>query len=243
MMKRIISLCVSVVLLLAILPNAYASTTVLQIDKIVCDKDTTVDVPIRISGNTGIAGAVIKIFYDNNLALTDVKRGDAFGKLTFTPPAKMTSNPITLLWDGIDEDNSNGVIAILTFKVPNEANGNYRIYATYDTGGIYDGNLNDIDLSLIEGGITISNEEQVSEIDININSQYDIKLPLNQSEKGNVYIALYVDLGKLFELKIYPISENIVSQFSKINSGKRIKVMCWDNETLQPQCNSVEINL
>ena len=98
-------------------------------------------------------------------------------------------------------------------------------------------------MSLIEGGITISNEEQVSEIDININSQYDIKLPLNQSEKGNVYIALYDDQGKLIELKIYPISENIVTQLSKINTGKRIKVMCWDNETLQPQCNSVEINL
>ena len=241
-MKKIISMYLGLALFFGLFANAYAFETALQIDRVVCEHGTTVDVPIRISGNTGIAGAVIKVFYDNMLTLTDVNKGDSFDKLTFTPPAKLTSNPITLLWDGIDADNSNGVIAILTFSVPND-DGNYRIYATYEAGGIYDGNLNDVDVELVEGGITISAEEQVSEINVNINSEYDIQLYLNQIGKGNVYIALYDYQNKLAELKIYPISENITAELEKLNNGHHIKVMCWDGDTLQPMCSCEKINL
>ena len=242
-MKKIISTIVGTILLLSILPNVYASGTVLQIDTVACSKGTTVDVPIRISGNTGIAGAVIKVFYDNDLTLTNVRTGDTFNTLTFTPPAKMTSDPITLLWDGINEDNSNGVIAILTFSVPNEDSGNYRIYSTYEVGGIYDGNLDDIDISLVDGGITISNGEQVSEINVNINSRYSVDLPVNYSENGIVYIALYNLEGKLIELKTCPISEIIPTELNLINMGKSIKLMCWDSVTLQPMCSYVQILL
>ena len=242
-MKKIISTIVGTILLLSILPNVYASGTVLQIDTVACSKGTTVDVPIRISGNTGIAGAVIKVFYDNDLTLTNVRTGDTFNTLTFTPPAKMTSDPITLLWDGINEDNSNGVIAILTFSVPNEDSGNYRIYATYEVGGIYDGNLDDIDISLVDGGITISNGEQVSEINVNINSRYSVDLPVNYSENGIVYIALYNLEGKLIELKTCPISEIIPTELNLINMGKSIKLMCRDSVTLQPMCSYVQILL
>lgn len=138
-----------------LIDNAYASETTISVGHVVSKQCDTIDVPISISGNSGISGAVIKIKYDEKLTLTNVKKGDAFSSMVFTPPADMNQNPCTLLWDGLEADNTNGTIAVLTFSAPDTNDVIYGVYADYDDGGIYDGNLNDVHVFLRDGLVEI----------------------------------------------------------------------------------------
>ena len=52
----------------------YADEVQISIDDINAEGGQTVEVPIILSGNTGICGANINIFYDKNLKLIDITK-------------------------------------------------------------------------------------------------------------------------------------------------------------------------
>ena len=116
----------------------------------------TVSVTIDISNNPGIAGAILKLAHAEELILTNIEVGEALNTLTFTPPANLSKNPCTLLWDGIDGDSSNGTLLTLTFTISETAElGDYAITLSYTAGDIYDGSLNDIDVVINNGKISV----------------------------------------------------------------------------------------
>ncbi len=155
----IIFVCI-IIISLALLVCAQGIT--LSVGNIQASSGESVTVPVSISGNTGIAGAVLSVTYDSSLTLTNVTSGEAFSSLTFTKPGNLGANPINLTYDGQDADTSNGIIAYLTFSMPENASGNYPISLSYNYGDVYDNDLNDLTLSLVDGAICAEQEAETS---------------------------------------------------------------------------------
>lgn len=126
----------------------------LTVASVTAGEEEMIDVPVSIANNTGICGATILISYDSALALTAVNAGTALNHLVLTKPGSLIASPVKLLWDGVDADQSNGEIVILTFRKP-EQDGIYAITASYKSGDIIDGDLNPVELDIVAGSITV----------------------------------------------------------------------------------------
>lgn len=75
----------------------------------------------------------------------------------FTPPGKLTANPVNFVWDGTDADTSEGCILELTFRVADTVSpGDYKIHMSYQKGDVLDNDLEDIDLTLQDGAVTVA---------------------------------------------------------------------------------------
>lgn len=132
--------------------------TTITVDSVTASiKDENIIVPIKIENNTGICGATLTINYDDNLVLKDIAGGSGFSSLNMTPPGKYSENPITILWDGVDNDTTNGEIAVLTFTSLKKA-GTYNIEVTSTKGGIIDGDLKPVQVTLVNGTVTVKEE-------------------------------------------------------------------------------------
>ncbi|MBR1822345.1 MAG: leucine-rich repeat protein [Clostridia bacterium] len=115
----------------------------------------SVQVPIQFNNaGKGICGATIRLSLSSGLKLTNIQSGSAFSTLVLTKPGDLATSTPTLLWDGMEEDQSSGEIAVLTFEVPEEA-GTYEIIASCKAGDVIDGNLNDVEVAFVSGGITV----------------------------------------------------------------------------------------
>lgn len=118
--------------------------------------NTTVEVDILVKNNPGVAGAKLKISYDNRLTLIETIKGEAFDELDYTEPAII--NPCYLNWDSLDNvANNDGVIATLKFNVQDNIDSGevLEIICSYEPGHIYDTDLNDIDFDIKNGSVTI----------------------------------------------------------------------------------------
>lgn len=144
--------------------------------------DTNVVVSITISNNPGICGMLLKISYDQRLSLIDVQKGDALPALTLADFAVPYINPLNASWDGITSDYSDGDVLKLTFNVPENAEaGNYNIIVSYESGDVYDDDLNDLSLNLSNGYITVKST--------NIHEHSMKKVPAKDADcitKGNI---------------------------------------------------------
>ena len=227
-MKKYFCVICTVMILFCLTSVVNASNTEITIGNILASQGETVDVPITISGNTGIAGAVIKITYDENLVFNGATSGSAFSSLTFTPPNDLSIKPVTLLWDGIDSDNTNGTIAILSFIVPNKS-GTFNISANYDNGGIYDGDLNDINVKITNGKITVSGGAYII---ASGKSPINIQLQSENSINGIVLVGLYDNKNNLIELKTYNAGSTITAYTENANKAAYAKVMWWNSMSL-----------
>jgi len=169
-MKRLISLLctISVLCTMCLMVPASAAGTTLTVDTVsvnVGDAVTSVDVPIILSGNSGICGMSFRVSYDTALTLTALTVGDALSTLDYTKPKTLDANPLKLLWDGVDNDYDNGEVIVLTFDVPTNKSGEYAISLSYDAGDIYNGDMDDVDVSCVAGKINVtetSTEEEVT---------------------------------------------------------------------------------
>lgn len=88
-----------------------SSTTSIFAEDIAVAVNEEILVPIKISNNTGICGATLSVSYDDSLSLKSISTGDAFSSLIMTKPGNLTANPFNLVFDGIEADTTNGVIA------------------------------------------------------------------------------------------------------------------------------------
>ena len=130
----------------------------ITIAQVTAGEEETVDLPVTISNNTGICGATIAFSYDRALTLTAVQAGTALKGLVLTKPGDLSASPVKLLWDGVEADHSNGDIAILTFRMPDQP-GTYEVNAGYVPGDAIDGDLNPVNLNIISGSIIVESTE------------------------------------------------------------------------------------
>ncbi len=164
MKNRIVSLLLVAVMVLSYIPvsaltafaaSNYDNPTLIVESKYSAD-NTSVDVSISIANNPGVAGAKIKITYDNRLTLIAATNGTAFEILDYTAPALI--NPCYLNWDSLDQvSTDDGIIAVLSFNVtegitPGEE---LLIKCSYESGDIYDTNLHDLSFDVVDGIVTI----------------------------------------------------------------------------------------
>lgn len=120
----------------------------------------TLSVAVKVKNNPGILGMTLTLSYDDSaLTLIDASSGSAVSDvLAFTKPGRY-ANPCNFTWDGIeltDKQIEDGEILKLTFEVADNAkNGTYPISITYDEDSIFDKDLSSVDISVINGSVTI----------------------------------------------------------------------------------------
>ena len=161
-MKKIytlISCLVLAIMALGMNVNASTGSTIISVDKVVAGEESSVRVPVKIMNNEGLVGATITIEYDQALTLQSIDSGDAFSSLTMTKPGDLTEKKINIVWDGMEEDSSNGVIAVLNFSKPKKA-GSYDVKISYEDGGIIDGNLQPVEVTMYNGSITVKGSSE-----------------------------------------------------------------------------------
>lgn len=136
---------------------AFSANPSLMVLEMLASAGETVTVPVVVQANPGIAGAKFTMVYDPSLTLTDAKSGTAFSALDYTGPGKFMS-PCSFTWDSESgEVTENGTVLELTFTVPEDAvsGQSYAINCAYTEGDIYDENLGNVTLEVINGMITV----------------------------------------------------------------------------------------
>ena len=116
-----------------------------------------VTVRLDLSANKGISNMRLQLSYPAGFTLENIQKGDALSTLFFTPPGKLTANPVNFVWDGTDADTSEGCILELTFRVADTVSpGDYKIHMSYQKGDVLDNDLEDIDLTLQDVDVTVA---------------------------------------------------------------------------------------
>ena len=256
-MLKYISKILSLVLTLTLLVSANittvnASTAVtLTASNVSCEAGNEVEVPIILSGNTnGVMGLTFSFSYDSKLTLVSASRGSdlpiSFG---FTPQNDyLTANPCKIVIDGIDADGFNGTVVILKFKAPENETGSFEINLSYAVGDIYDGNLDDIDVTIVNGSININSSESTpteptlitaNELRNGNTVTLDAILSSPDSLSGTVIAASYDEDNLMIDVQTYNASSEIDISLDYTN-GNYVKIMWWDMDTLTPYTVSVQ---
>ncbi|WP_337594418.1 leucine-rich repeat protein [Vescimonas sp.] len=116
----------------------------------------TVTVKVDLSANKGISNMRLQMSYPEGFTLESIQKGDALSTLFFTPPGKLTANPVNFVWDGTEADMSEGCILELTFRIADTvAVGEYSISLSYQKDDVLDGSLEGIDLTLQSGTVSV----------------------------------------------------------------------------------------
>lgn len=208
---------------------------VITIGKVTADSYGSVDVPVYMTGNTGICGTTLKIAYDEALTLTGITKGDALTNLIMTKPGNLSANPFNLVFDGIEEDATNGLFFTLTFTAP-QNDGVYDITATYEEGDIVNGDLMPVDVLIEKGNITVSS----GNIEVIIGDQ-TVTLPSINEASGDIYIAFYKDSGNMTSAKVFDLKSTEFIVEADLNATYA-KVFCWTDD-LVPLCEEQKITL
>lgn len=165
MKKRIISLVLTILLLVSLLPSsiiapvfaAGAEATTLAVDEAWGEPGGTVDVYVKVKNNTGIAGAYITAEYDSKLTLVSARSGDAFSSLDFTAPGTY-ANPCKFVWDSENtEVNDNGTLLVMTFRISEDSTAGERLPVdiSYEYGDIYNADLKSLDVAVENNSVLV----------------------------------------------------------------------------------------
>ena len=163
--KKALSILLALVMIMTLLPTvAFAAGLTVTVDKTEVDNvaGTTVTIPVSLANNPGIASARITVSFDKSaLVFVKAEAKDTFG-LTFTPPQAQTANDtgsFFLAWFGINESNSNGEIAVLTFEVAEGATaGEKALVATVGEDDFCDTDMKSLPVTVVSGSITLKDK-------------------------------------------------------------------------------------
>ena len=119
----------------------------------------TVTVNVTVTNNPGILGATLTVDFDDALSLVSASSGEAFSTLTMTKPGDLQP-PCNFVWDGqelSDSDIKDGIILSLEFKIPENAepDTSYPITFSYIDGDILNAGMQPIDVSIVNGEISV----------------------------------------------------------------------------------------
>ena len=160
-MKKALSLllciCMAVTMLSGLTLAAGGMT--LTVPQPVALPGDTVEVPLKLSGNPGIASMRLKVGYDASVltlqsAEIDPAFADVAGAIT---QVNTNGNPAVLLWLVADKEvNVNGVFATLTFTVSKNApEALSPLTIAFEPDDIYNSNEVPISLTVAQGGVNV----------------------------------------------------------------------------------------
>lgn len=127
-----------------------------QVESVTGKPGDEVKVKINLKNNPGIASLKFDVSYDEILTLEDVELSDAFTYATTPQPYK---NPQTIsMMSPLSEVTVNGTVATLTFLISESAEDGYEanVSLTYDPEDIFDGDLNNLDVKMVDGTVSVS---------------------------------------------------------------------------------------
>lgn len=122
---------------------------------------STVSITVNLQNNPGIWGMDLAVNYDKSqLTLTNVTNGTVFSSSEWMQ-GSLTGDKYILSYEasGFEDNTTNGVLATLEFTVNENATVDSfsDISLSYNTGDIINVNFDDIEMSVVSGGINITN--------------------------------------------------------------------------------------
>ena len=144
----------------ALMPQSTSGTPTFSVSNEVGKSGESVTVTVSVADNPGIIAAYLDISYDiNSLTLTNVTNGTVMSDSNFS--TTLNVSPYCLNWDESSKsgnNTNNGVLATMTFMISESCpNGVLPITLSYETGNVYDTDLNDVAFTVENGSITVSN--------------------------------------------------------------------------------------
>ena len=163
-MKKTLALLLTISILLVCMPlhvfaaeKSSADAPTLTVESSYAAPGSEVDVAVSISGNPGIYGTILTFTFPSQLTLLSATKGTAFANLDISLP-DATSYPYTIVCDGVDKPaTDDGIILTFRFKVADNAayNSTLTVAASYLPGDVVDSELKDLDLNIVNGGVTV----------------------------------------------------------------------------------------
>ncbi|MBQ7985789.1 MAG: hypothetical protein IJ304_00805 [Clostridia bacterium] len=207
--------------------SATARTTITIGDEEI-NEENEITVPVTISNNVGLTGLTLSVEYDSDiLTLTGITRGEALTTLILTKPGDLSANPVNIVWDGTEADNSNGSMILLEFVVT--------------------GNIISVD-NLIDVTVVTACDEDLNYIETVVNQS---SLQLNEYEVNSLprdYLEYINESGNEIDNNDIEISVNFmyddVYTEKALNRGKTIQAQVSARSTgLWTQAMSVYVAL
>ena len=137
----------------------------ITVSSLTADTGSTVEVPIIMENNPGVAAVSLDVTYDNTkLSLVSVEDGKILGTSTFLSGKDLTMVPYTLNWDDLSSENNtgNGTLAVLTFKVLDSDATDTSIKVSVNQKSTFNVDFEDVVFETHEGLITINKSSQDS---------------------------------------------------------------------------------
>lgn len=155
MKKSILALFLIILMLLSSFPVSAVAAPTFVVESVTAEPGGTIDVPILVENNPGIACIQLTLTYDSALTLNSVTYNSDIGGMSM-PPQHLTS-PAKLSWfNGTADTTGDWVFATLSFTVPEDADGSFPIEITYEADDVYNIAEENISFSVINGGITVA---------------------------------------------------------------------------------------
>lgn len=137
----------------------------ITVSSLTADTGSTVEVPIIMENNPGVAAVSLDVTYDNTkLSLASVEDGKILGTSTFLSGKDLTMIPYTLNWDDLSSENNtgNGTLAVLTFNVLDSDATDTSIKVSVNQKSTFNVDFEDVFFETHEGLITINKSSQDS---------------------------------------------------------------------------------
>jgi len=137
----------------------------ITVSSLTADTGSTVEVPIIMENNPGVAAVSLDVTYDNTkLSLASVEDGKILGTSTFLSGKDLTMVPYTLNWDDLSSENNtgNGTLAVLTFNVLDSDATDTSIKVSVNQKSTFNIDFEDVVFETHEGFITINKSSQDS---------------------------------------------------------------------------------
>ena len=162
-MKKFVALLITLIMLLNIICVS-ASDFTLTVDTKTAYPGETVNIDLTLSGNTGIIAAIFTLEYDKNrIELIGAEDKSLLEGAVFSE--SYDKYPYKMLWNSSSAENftSDGTLVTLTFKVKGNAQkGDANIKITYNADDVFDKDLENVAVKIINGNIKVATEETLS---------------------------------------------------------------------------------
>lgn len=148
-MNKLIRNSLSIIMVLVLLVcgsvASLGASAALKIDSIKAQAGQEVTMPVYIENNPGFSGTKITISYDKNLKVRSVEKGNVLNYGNFVQNADNSAdNSFDVVWNSNIENKASGVMFTVTFKLPENAAGDYNIKITYDKENTFNAKYNDV---------------------------------------------------------------------------------------------------
>lgn len=160
LIRNSLSIVMVLVLLLCGSVASLGASAALKIDSIKAQAGQEVTMPVYIENNPGFSGTKITVSYDENLKVISVEKGNVLNYGNFVQNADNSAdNSFDVVWNSSIENKANGVMFTVTFKLPDNAAGDYNVKITYDKDNTFNAKYDDVTFDCGSAVISVPQNE------------------------------------------------------------------------------------